>query len=147
MVVRYEAQRVFLGKDIPDKADTIGNSILVNISEAENTYAFIGTCIYEFTSPETIDKLWSPVKGSDCPYPCASTKKRVYVFVEITGSQNSEGIKTILWTTIRRKMPKVRKHLRNFYDEYYEYEYYEKNKKKIICYVNCVMKHMRTIYQ
>lgn len=79
-------QKVFVGKSKLEKDDKHyesefnGNSILLKLPQ--NRYVFIGTNIYEFTSPEAITKYYSTVGNNDVPYPTASSKNYMFFMLK-----------------------------------------------------------------
>jgi hypothetical protein len=74
----HNVQKVFIGVD-PDSLTFLGNSLLVR---SYDKYIFIGTEIYEFSSPEPILFLCSPVGPNDVSYPVALSSTFIYFMVE-----------------------------------------------------------------
>lgn len=71
-------------KDVMPGVDNIenmtGNSVLIRLKE--NTYVYIGDCIYSFTSSEPITGYFSNVGNSCVPYPVAVSKSYVYFMLD-----------------------------------------------------------------
>jgi len=70
----HNVLRVMVGRD-PNLGEH-GNSVLIQISE--NTYVFIGTSIYEFTSRDRILEYYSWLTHNDVAYPIALGQQYVY---------------------------------------------------------------------
>lgn len=70
-------KKVFIGSD---KGKFKGNSILIQINNYR--YAFIGWCIYEFSTNDIIIKYYSFVGNSDVPYPVAISKDNAYFMLD-----------------------------------------------------------------
>lgn len=83
LVVRYDdVVRVFIGRD-RSVSPPEPNTVLVEISD--RCYAFIPTNlshIMEFTTPEPITRLYSPIGNSDVPYPVALSASFAYFLIE-----------------------------------------------------------------
>ena len=61
-----------------------GNSVLINISEEKNKYAYIGGEVYEFTTSDDdfIEEYYSDIGRNDIPYPVAVGQKYAYFMMD-----------------------------------------------------------------
>lgn len=87
-----DVNRVFVGKSVKTPmtersggygAQFDGNSLLLLLDPAENTYAYLGETVYTFTSHSKIQKYDSPVGNNGVPYPFAKDlDNNYYLFNE-----------------------------------------------------------------
>jgi hypothetical protein len=74
--------KVFIGKSPEYGKDFDGNSILLQIEN--NRYVFIGSNIFEFyIKDDQIIEYYSPIGGSDVPYPIAISNKNIYFMLDM----------------------------------------------------------------
>ena len=72
-------QKIFVGED-PMYPEFNGNTIFVQITD--HRYIFIGDQVCEFTTEDIIQQYYSPLIGSDVPYPYAKSDKNTYLITE-----------------------------------------------------------------
>jgi hypothetical protein len=80
LIYNEHYERIFIGKDLDDNPQTIGNSILVDLGD--NNYMFIGDCIYKFRSDELITNYYSIIGNNDVPYPVAVSQSNIYFMLD-----------------------------------------------------------------
>lgn len=86
----YSPERIFIGKSPKNSMTEFsggygksfdGNSILLHLKD--NTYLYIGNCIYTFQSESKIIEYLSPVGNNDVPYPWAKDEDdNYYLLIE-----------------------------------------------------------------
>lgn len=80
LIKRYDnITGIFIPDHVEDgqiEEEFAGNSILINLRG--NHYVEVGECVYEFTTPEPIEKYSSIVGPSAIPYPVAYSKNYLY---------------------------------------------------------------------
>jgi len=94
-------KKIFIGKDMTDIKCLDGNSIIIQL--AKNKYVFIGHIIYEFNTPEEIDKYYSMVGNSHVPYPVALSKNYAYFMLDKVYVNKNEFSEYIYWADAYRE--------------------------------------------
>lgn len=78
--------RIFLGGKLPNEFIDNGydfdwgNSVLIHL--LDDKYIYVGSQIYEFTSPLPILEYFSPIGNNDVPYPFARSCNETFLMIE-----------------------------------------------------------------
>lgn len=105
-----------------------GNTVLLQLKP--DRYVFIGDYIYEFTSPEPIEKFISPVGNNDVPYPVALTKHFIFFLLQAPKSWDEKS-KSFKIDMIRKIAFPSGTDWKNPFREYYDMFYPKRGKSKL----------------